>query len=71
MSQGLVFTSGTSSLGTKHLVPRPIIRETERQHVQFIALGSAYAAMKAMFGDKSKTMMKAWMADIEKCVQFS
>lgn len=60
-------------------MPRPIIRAVrdkvdgqrmERQHGQSIALGSAYAAMKTMSGDKSKTMMKAWMADIEKCVQF-
>jgi len=39
----------------------------ELQHVQSIALGSAYAAMRAISGDR--TLMKTWMVHIEKCVE--
>lgn len=37
----------------------------EIQHVQAIALGSAYVAMKCFSGEKQ---MNKWMKDLEKCV---
>lgn len=40
---------------------------TERiDHVEAIALGTAYATMKALSGKKNA--MNKWLADIEKCV---
>lgn len=38
----------------------------ESQHTQSIALGTAYATMKALSGRKD--MMNKWMLDIGKCV---
>jgi chromosome segregation ATPase len=40
---------------------------TEIQGVQSIALGSAYATMRALSGQKD--MMATWMQDIEKCIR--
>jgi hypothetical protein len=40
---------------------------TEIQGVQSIALGSAYATMRALSGKKD--MMATWMQDIEKCIR--
>jgi len=44
-----------------------LLGRVECQHVQSIALGTAYAAMKTISADK--TMTKAWMTAIENCVQ--
>ena len=40
--------------------------QTDFQHTQAIALGSAYVTMKCLSGEKQA--MNKWMKDIEKCV---
>ena len=40
--------------------------KAESAHTQSIVLGSAYATMKALSGDRK--MMTTWMKDIENCV---